>query len=485
VAGAVIFAAATTAQSQTGGGGGAAGAGGAAAGAGAASGAAGATAGANVNPAAGTARPQNPAQVTPNANAAGQQEALPPREQLPPELLQRQQQLQQGATNALGGQLMQTNPAFASSNLMGFSNRFGLSNQFGFSNRFGFSNQFGFSNRFGTNFTDWRSNRFRGTNDFGSRSNRFGGTNDFGGRTNRFRTNQFGLGTNSFTNELTISNSVELSNQFGLGPADVGGFVPGIGASAIGGPGTAAPAAPATAANAPAETPLAATGNPGVNRLFGATTNRGSGVALQDRSVTEADRALLQKARQLVIPRLEAMGGWGPAVHFWIGDRNVTMVGTVPSKEAKNEVQDMVTQLPGVNSVKNDLFVGNVDPNASETDQELLYRLRQSVLPQVAGGNTVSPVDFSVRDGQVTLVGRASSPEEAARVQKLVQQVPGVEQIKNELLISGSNGGSVSASPALPADSANQSTQPNLQPTGRDSLPEANPPGQTQPTPPK
>ena len=164
--------------------------------------------------------------------------------------------------------------------------------------------------------------------------------------------------------------------------------------------------------------------------------------------MTESDRVLLQNLRKLVIPRIEAGGGWGSAVHFWVGDGAVTMVGTVPTKEARSEAEEMVAQLSGVNSVQNKLFVGTIDPNANETDQELVYRLRETVLPQVTSGRT-SPVDFSVRDGQVTLVGRASSPEDAARIQKLVQQVPGVASIKNELLLG------------------NSADQNNLTPTGR------------------
>src|SRR5206468_2875595 len=155
---------------------------------------------------------------------------------------------------------------------------------------------------FGTNGFGSRSNRFRGTNDFGGRTNRFG-TNDFGNRTNRFFTNEFG-----FTNSVDISNEIEL----GLSPGAV--VAPG-GAVATAVPGVVTPAPAAAAPNQ--QTPLTPTGNPAAdNRVFGAaggSTNR-TGIALRDQSVTEADRALLQNLRQLVVPRLEAMGAWGQAV---------------------------------------------------------------------------------------------------------------------------------------------------------------------------
>jgi hypothetical protein len=454
LAGASILA--TTAQCQTGGGaatgGGGAASGGAAAGGGAA--------GATVNGSAATSQGQG-VQVNPNAGAL--QQNVPRREPLPPALQNRQQQLR-GGTNALGGQLPPTN-FFG-----GGSNGFGFSNRFGFSNGFGFSNRFGFTNRFGTNFGG--TNRFRRTNDndfddtngFHSRSNRFRGTNGFG-RTNRFGTNGFGFGTNGVTNELSISNSIVLSNAFGL---NSNSFIPSGdgGAFAAGGTGaTPAPAAAPGPGNPPPEAPLPPTGAPGANRIFGSTTNRAAGVALQDRSVTESDRNLLQNIRKLVIPRLEAMGAWGPAVHFWVGDGNVTMVGTVQSKETRAEAEAMVSQLSGVASVKDNLFVGNIDPNASETDQELLYRVREAVLPQVATGSASSPVDFSVRDGVVTVVGRASSPEEATRLQKMVQQVPGVDHVKSELLVS--NSGSVLAAPDL--FNSTEAASTNLPATGRQS----------------
>lgn len=460
-----------SAYSQTGGGAGAgatAGGGGAGAGAGA-----GAVGNGTVNSGAGAV--QN--QVNPGAAAVNpRQQALPPREQLPPNL-QSQQESVQGATNA-GMQLYKTN-------WLG-----------GRTNGFPFTNQFGFTNRFGTNFADWRTNRFRhtndndfddtnglgwrsnrwGTNEFGWRSNRFRGTNGFGGRTNRFGTNTFGFGTNGFTNEFSISNSIAISNQFGLGPNDVGGFIPGGGSTAVSGGGATAPAVPATAAAPPTETPMAATG-PGANRIYGsAATNRSTGVALQDRSVSESDRILLQNVRKLVIPRLEAMGAWGPAVHFWIGDGNVTMVGTVQSKEARAEAEAMVSQIAGVNSVKDNLFVGNIDPNASETDQELLYRVREAVLPQVAAGNSSSAVDFTVRDGLVTVVGRAANVEEAHRIQKMVQQVAGVDHVKNALLISDANGSTVQPLPTTLDNSNPGSTQENLTPTGRGTSPQREPP---------
>ena len=53
-------------------------------------------------------------------------------------------------------------------------------------------------------------------------------------------------------------------------------------------------------------------------------------------------------------------------MHFWVGDGNVTMVGTVQSKEARAEAEAMVSQLSGVASVKDKLFVGNIENRAAE-----------------------------------------------------------------------------------------------------------------------
>ena len=332
-----------------------------------------------------------------------------------------------------------------------------------------------------------RTNRFpRGTNDFGFRTNRFNNTNDFGSRSNRFGTNEFGQITNrfSFTNELALSNTIELSNDLGFVPTDIGGFIPGAGgAVAVGGGGVnPAPVAPPNQSGEPTP-PATGVPTPG-NRVYANTATNRAGVALQDRSVTEQDRILLQQLRQLVIPRLEGMGGWGPAVHFWVHDGIVTTVGAVPSRETKSEALAMIQQIPGVAGVQDRLFVGNVDPNATDVDQELQYRIRETVVPQISRKSAATPVDFAVRDGVVTVVGRVPSPEDASRITKLVQQVPGVGQVKNQLLVSNTeNSSNVLGSPTPTGTDVQTNT--NLTPTGpskNDQLPN---PGDQNPPPPQ
>lgn len=412
-----------------------------------------------------------------NAGGNANGNALPPglqnREQLP-ESLGSATNIPVDLSGALSNSITASNQFGFATNPIAMSNRFGMnSNGFGGTNFFGGrSNRFGTnlfggrSNRFGTNLFGGRTNRFGSSNDFGFRSNRFGFTNDFGSRSNRFRTNQIGF-TNrlDFSNEIAISNSFDLTNQLGLGAEDVGGVGVVPAAVAAGGGGAVVPGA---APNQPNAVALPPTGNPGADNRIYATPglSNQTGVALQDMSVTEADRTLLQKLRQLIVPRLEAMGAAGAAVHFWVRDGLVTMVGTVQSPEIKSEAERMVQQIPGLTSVDNRLFVGNVDPNASTIDQALLLRVRETVLPQVTSGSK-TPVDFTARNGVVTVVGTVPTSEDAARVAKLVQQVPGVAQVKNRLLISSGSSG-VNESGAAPASTETQSSQvsTNLTPTG-------------------
>jgi hypothetical protein len=280
-----------------------------------------------------------------------------------------------------------------------------------------------------------------------------------------------------------VSNEITFGTNGAGFPVGGGvGIVPGT--VGVGGVGTVTPAP----ANQPDGTP-APTGN-ATDRVYpgGASPTNRAGVTLQDRAVTERDRSLLVKVRQVVVPRLEAMGAWAPAVHFWVRDGLVTMIGAVQSAQIKQEVEQVALQTPGVTRVENQLFVGIVDPNANDVDQSLLFQIRQRVLPQLQQTGSTPPVDFAVRDGVVTILGKLSTPEEQAQVAKLVQQVPGVAQVRSQALISSDVSGgvaptsSVTGSAEIAAPVAG-GTNSNLTPTGRANNENAPPSQETAPKP--
>jgi hypothetical protein len=140
-----------------------------------------------------------------------------------------------------------------------------------------------------------------------------------------------------------------------------------------------------------------------------------------------------------------------------------------------------------------------VDPNSSNVDHALLYRVRETVLPQISRGGPPPPVDFTVRDGVVTIFGDVSSPEENQRIASLVQQVPGVVQVKNQAMLS-STWTQTEGSPVVGSAEISR-TQTNtvqtgvsgtnvLTPTGRTNVPpprleQPNPPSDLRPNPPQ
>jgi hypothetical protein len=85
----------------------------------------------------------------------------------------------------------------------------------------------------------------------------------------------------------------------------------------------------------------------------------------------------------------------------------------------------------------------------SPADQILLLRVRQSVVPQIQVAGQPVPVNFTVQQGVVTVNGVVTSLAQKRQIAALVQQVPGVIQVSDQMLVNST--GAV----------------PNLTPTGR------------------
>jgi osmotically-inducible protein OsmY len=211
------------------------------------------------------------------------------------------------------------------------------------------------------------TNQLRTTNQFGSRTNQFGVTNRFGAVTNA--TPLTPTGSAGATNRVYTTNSVNFTNQ--------------------------------------------------------------TKVTLQDHAFTQQDRTLLVQVRQAVLPRIQrlATGAWTPAVNFQIREGIVTIVGTVQTIEVRQEIETIVVQTPGVVRVINQLVVGAAQQSLSDADRVLLARVRQTVLPQLQTSGITVPVDFTVQQGVVTLVGTVPT-EQRQQIVTFVQQVPGVVQVQ-------------------------------------------------------
>ncbi len=212
-----------------------------------------------------------------------------------------------------------------------------------------------------------------------------------------------------------------------------------------------------------------------------ANSNGGGGIA-QDQAVTAADRTLLAQIQQNVQANFRAASPWAP-VHFNINNGVVTLMGTVPNQAAEEQLEALIQQVPGVTGVVDQLAVrsANSQQVATGADQSLLLRVRQSVLPQIQVAGTPVPINFNVQQGVVTIVGTVPNVAQAQQIAALVQQVPGVVQVNNQMTIGPSvapgavipnlpTAGSAASAPSA-GIAAGQSSpgvmNNNLAPTGR------------------
>ena len=234
---------------------------------------------------------------------------------------------------------------------------------------------------------------------------------------------------------------------------------------------------------------------PGPNETSSSAAS-GTAGAIQDQAVTAADQAVLAQLRnRVVVPG--ANGAWGP-LNFSVANGVVTLIGRVQSPAAQQQLEALVKSTPGVVAVVDQL---NTSPTAgfvtttsnsgtptsvtapsnsgtsiagamSTADQILLLRVRNSVVPQIQVAGQPVPVNFTVQQGVVTLSGSVSSLAQKRQIAALVQQVPGVTQISDQIVVNSMGTlpqttlGATTGAAAAPGQSTT-SPNANLTPTGR------------------
>lgn len=173
---------------------------------------------------------------------------------------------------------------------------------------------------------------------------------------------------------------------------------------------------------------------------FSFQTNSSRSVVTQDHAGTVADQALLIQVRQRVVPRIQGMSPWAP-VHFDVHDGVVTVLGAVASPVLQKQIVALVQQTPGVVNVVDQLTTTTTTEKVtvSPQDQVLLTRVRQVVLPQIQIGGMPAPVEFNVQQGVVTIIGAVPTIEQKHQIAALVQQVPGVVQVTDQVIVGRNN----------------------------------------------
>jgi len=81
----------------------------------------------------------------------------------------------------------------------------------------------------------------------------------------------------------------------------------------------------------------------------------------RDQAITPEDQGMLTQMRQAVFPPGQPMASWMGSVHFILKDGAVRLVGTVPSTQERQRIEDTVRQVPGIVRIYDALAV---DPAA-------------------------------------------------------------------------------------------------------------------------
>jgi osmotically-inducible protein OsmY len=113
-------------------------------------------------------------------------------------------------------------------------------------------------------------------------------------------------------------------------------------------------------------------------------------------------------------------------------DGVVTLTGTVDKESHKSLAQDTVAGLPGVTSVDNRLAVKGANP-AAESDMWLADKVRMTLL--VHRSVSLAKADVSVKDGNLTLTGRADSQAQKDLTTEYAKDIAGIKNVDNRMTV--------------------------------------------------
>lgn len=112
---------------------------------------------------------------------------------------------------------------------------------------------------------------------------------------------------------------------------------------------------------------------------------------------------------------------------------DVTLTGTVSSDPLETLAEDTVNGLPGVKSVNNQLEIRG-ERHAKDSNAWLTEKVKTTLMfhRNVSAGDT----KVSVKEGRVTLRGKASSQAQRALTSEYVKDVEGVKGVTNKMTVS-------------------------------------------------
>jgi hyperosmotically inducible protein len=124
-----------------------------------------------------------------------------------------------------------------------------------------------------------------------------------------------------------------------------------------------------------------------------------------------------------------------------VRDGVVTLTGTAETQAQKELTEAYVKDIEGVKSVTNDLVVSETPVPPKRTmgeridDASITAQVKYALLTHRS--TSAMKTEVMTKDGIVTVQGEAASDAEKALVTKLVQDVRGVQEVRNEMTVRG------------------------------------------------
>ncbi|EKD40046.1 MAG: transport-associated protein [uncultured bacterium] len=113
-------------------------------------------------------------------------------------------------------------------------------------------------------------------------------------------------------------------------------------------------------------------------------------------------------------------------------DGVATLTGTISDESHKSLAQETVASLPGVTSVENKLE-GKGEAPAAKTDAWLITKVQAALL--FHRNVNATEIEVLVKDGSVTLRGKATSMAEKDLATEYAKDVDGVKDVNNEMTV--------------------------------------------------
>lgn len=166
------------------------------------------------------------------------------------------------------------------------------------------------------------------------------------------------------------------------------------------------------------------------------------------------DNELIQRIND-ILRRDPAIARSTLSINVLSFDGDVTLRGIVDTEQARNTIINRVKQIPGVNSVENQIQVrsneasvkrqnntrfaretdnfNNRNQNFANSDQELEQRIRIVLRNDPNLSAPAQSITIRVNDGFVTISGWANTEQERLAIGNRIRQLSGVNRVDNQI----------------------------------------------------